>query len=85
MIGIELVKNKYTKEPFDPVHKIHHKIKMNALDEGLMIYPSGGTIDGLSGDHILIAPPFIINNKNIRDIVNKIVSVLGKTIQAEYF
>tara|TARA_Y100000590_G_C15747303_1_gene1022632 strand:- start:2688 stop:4025 length:1338 start_codon:yes stop_codon:yes gene_type:complete len=85
LIGIELVKNKYTKEPFDPIHKIYNKVKFNALEEGLMVYPNGGSIDGLKGDHILIAPPFIINNRNIKEIVDKIALVLDKTIKPEYF
>jgi len=77
-IGIELVANKETKQPFDPKLKLHAKIKKQAMENFLMVYPMGGTIDGVQGDHILLAPPFIINE----DHVSQIVSRLTKTIQS---
>jgi len=77
-IGIELVTNKETKQPFDPQLKIHAKIKKQAMENFLMVYPMGGTIDGVQGDHILLAPPFIINEDNVAQIVER----LTKTIQS---
>ena len=59
-IGIELVEDRMTKEPFDPSLAVNGKIKAAAMEQGLMCYPMGGTIDGRRGDHIVIAPPYII-------------------------
>lgn len=69
-IGIELVKDKSTKAPFDPALKLATKIKQQCFKNGLLVYPSSGTVDGISGDHILLAPPFIITEKQAQDIVN---------------
>lgn len=83
--GIELVADRMTREPLDPSLKIHAKIKSAAMEAGLMCYPMGGTIDGRRGDHILLAPPFIIDETHIAEIVEKLGStvenVLAKAIQ----
>jgi len=71
-LGLELVTDRATKEPFDPKLAIHTKIKSNAFERGLICYPGGGTIDGTWGDHILLAPPFIIDEKGIAEIVDKL-------------
>ena len=77
-VGIELVKNKETKKPFDPKLKLHALIKKQAMENLLMVYPMGGTIDGLNGDHILLAPPFILDEDHVAQIVER----LGKAIQS---
>ncbi|HGG05259.1 MAG TPA: aspartate aminotransferase family protein [Aliiroseovarius sp.] len=59
--GIELVADRATKDPFDPALKIAPRIKQKALENGLICYPMQGTIDGKSGDHVLLAPPFIMD------------------------
>lgn len=75
-LGIELVADRATREPFDPAHKLHAKIKAAAMDEGLICYPGGGTADGVRGDHVLLAPPFIITPEQLDELVEK----LGKAI-----
>lgn len=71
-VGIELVADKHTKTPFEPTQKIHQKIRQAALQNGLMIYPNGGTIDGIYGDHILLAPAFICTAHDITAIVQRL-------------
>jgi adenosylmethionine-8-amino-7-oxononanoate aminotransferase len=75
-IGIELVTDRLTREPFDPAHRLHARVKREAMDLGLMCYPMGGTVDGKHGDHILLAPPFIVTEK---DVVN-IAKLMGDAI-----
>ncbi|MDA0764358.1 MAG: aspartate aminotransferase family protein [Proteobacteria bacterium] len=74
--GIEIVKNKSTKEPFPKKFNIANKIKKEALNIGLICYPMQGTIDGSIGDHILLAPPFIINKNEINEISIKLKSTI---------
>ena len=74
--GIELVADRATKETLDPALKTHAVIKQQAMEQGLICYPSGGTADGKRGDHILLAPPFIISADQISELVDK----LGKAI-----
>ncbi|MDR1710136.1 MAG: aspartate aminotransferase family protein [Candidatus Accumulibacter sp.] len=76
-VGIELVQDREKKTPFDPAHKLHAKVKSQALSNGLMVYPMGGTIDGRQGDHILLAPPFIAARADL----DKIVDILSASIQ----
>lgn len=74
--GIEIVKDRSTKEPFQKKLNIAGKIKKQALDIGLICYPMQGTVDGSKGDHILIAPPFIINESEINEISAKLKSTI---------
>ncbi|MEE2745779.1 MAG: aminotransferase class III-fold pyridoxal phosphate-dependent enzyme, partial [Pseudomonadota bacterium] len=71
--GLEVVKDRTTKEPFDPALKVHSKIKQAAFENGMICYPMGGTIDGEIGDHILLAPPFIAGKEDI-DTITDILS-----------
>ena len=76
--AIELVADRSTKAPFAPELKLHARIKREAMARGLMIYPMGGTIDGRSGDHVLLAPPFIVNAAKVDEIVGR----LGEAVEA---
>jgi len=71
-LALEMVRDRATKEPFDPALKLHAAIKAQAMAHGLMVYPMGGTIDGLNGDHILLAPPFIATDANLSEIVSRL-------------
>jgi adenosylmethionine-8-amino-7-oxononanoate aminotransferase len=75
--AIEIVADRNTKSPFDPALGLAAKIKKQALENGLICYPMSGTRDGKNGDHILIAPPFIIEDDQIDELVDK----LAKTIK----
>ena len=70
--GLELVEDRETKRPFDPTHGVAAKIKKAAFNAGLICYPMAGTRDGKNGDHVLLAPPFILNDDQIDEIVEKL-------------
>ncbi len=71
-IGMEIVADRIRKTPFDPSLAMHNALKKAAFKAGLGCYPMGGTIDGQRGDHILLAPPFIIEEPHIDEIVDKL-------------
>jgi adenosylmethionine-8-amino-7-oxononanoate aminotransferase len=76
--GVELVSEVDTKKPFAPELKLNALVKREAMARGLCVYPMGGSIDGVYGDHVLIAPPFIIN----KDQVDTVVERLGDAVDA---
>lgn len=76
--GVELVADRSTKEPFDPARKLNALVKKEAMKRGLMVYPMGGSADGVRGDHVLLAPPFILTEANVDAIVER----LGEAIDA---
>jgi hypothetical protein len=78
LLALELVENRKAKTPFDPELAVHERAKADAFERGLLIYPSGGTVDGRSGDHILLAPPYTVSD----DELEMIVDLLGKTMEA---
>ena len=81
-IGIEFVEDRSTKTPFSPGFSLNTILKRQAMDAGLMIYPMSGTIDGRLGHHALLAPPFIIEDQHVDEIVEKFDLALSKTLAA---
>ena len=79
-VGIELVRDRATKEPFAPERKLHAAIKSEAMARGLMVYPMGGTIDGQRGDHILLAPPFIVTASELSEIVARLAEAVDAAV-----
>ena len=69
--GVEFVEDRGTKAPFSPDFKLHARIKREAMAEGLMCYPMGGTLDGRTGDHLLVAPPLHRERFRARDYRDK--------------
>ncbi len=78
--GLEFVRDRETKAPFDPALRLHARIKKAAMARGLMCYPMGGTIDGRRGDHLLLAPPFIVSETEIEAIVDRLDGALGDAL-----
>ncbi|WP_296427590.1 aspartate aminotransferase family protein [Yoonia sp.] len=80
--GIELVADRETKAPFAPSRRIAARIKAAAFDAGLICYPMSGTIDGQHGDHVLLAPPFIISDDQIDELVGKLSGAIEVALQS---
>ncbi|MEL7940007.1 aspartate aminotransferase family protein [Pseudomonas delhiensis] len=78
--GLELVAERDTKAPFPAEAKLHARIKKAAMQEGLLCYPMGGTLDGRSGDHILLAPPFILEEAQLDELVDKLQRAIDQAI-----
>jgi adenosylmethionine-8-amino-7-oxononanoate aminotransferase len=74
--ALELVSDRVSKQPFDPAAKLHARVKREAMERGLMVYPMGGTVDGIKGDHILLAPPFIVEAAQVDAIVERLGAAL---------
>jgi len=78
LLGVEFVKDKATREPFPEEENIAERIRQAALAELVLTYPTQGCVDGLRGDHILLAPPFIVNEEECRTIARAIEVSLRK-------
>lgn len=80
--GVELVADRGTALPFDPARRVHARVKQAAMDEGLICYPAGGTVDGRAGDHILLAPPYIITDDQIGELTDKLARAIDAGLAA---
>jgi adenosylmethionine-8-amino-7-oxononanoate aminotransferase len=76
--GIEFVKNKASKEPFDPSIGFNSKVVEQCYLNGLLVYPGSGTVDGIKGDHIQVAPPLVVTKKEIDEIVTLLDISIGE-------
>ena len=72
LLGARTGRDRASKRPFDPAAKLHARIKREAMARGLMVYPMGGTVDGVNGDHVLLAPPFIVEGSQVDAIVERL-------------
>ena len=82
LLGVEFVKNKATHEPFPKSENIAETIRQACLDENVLTYPTQGCLDGLHGDHILLAPPFTISTEESALIARALTSALAKVFSA---
>ena len=80
--GLELVMERGSKQPFDPSLGIAGKIKKAAFAENLICYPMSGTRDGRNGDHVLLAPPFIIEDAQIDELIAKLTKAIDVSLPA---
>jgi len=80
--ALELVEDRASKRAFDPSRRINAKLKLRALENGLMCYPMGGSIDGVSGDHVVLAPPYIISEAQLDEAVDKLARSVDEVIAA---
>lgn len=68
MMGLEFVKNAETKEPFSAEVRISQLVAQEAMKIGLLVYPGSGFIDGVNGDHIMVAPPFNVTDDELSEM-----------------
>jgi adenosylmethionine-8-amino-7-oxononanoate aminotransferase len=78
LMAIELVADRATKAAFEPGLKVSARVKAEAFGRGLLVYPGAGTVDGVRGDHVLLAPPYIVSDGEIEVIVER----LGEAVDA---
>src|SRR5215207_10670355 len=76
LLGVELVRDRATKEPFPPAWRVSTRVGNATLARGLVSYPGAGTADGVAGDHLLYAPPLVVD----RDQVDEIVAILDESL-----
>ena len=75
-IGIELVADRDTKEPYDPELQLFIQVRTRAFSNGLICYPTGGNVDGLRGDQIILSPPYTASRAELDEIVDKMATSL---------
>ncbi len=78
--GIELVADRETKAPFDPALGVAGRVKKAAFEAGLTCYPMSGTLDGRQGDHVLLAPPFIISDDELDLLVDRLAGAIDAVV-----
>lgn len=81
-VGVEFVSDRASKATLDPSKKTHAVLKRTCMENGLLVYPMGGTVDGIHGDHVLFAPPFICTPNDIDNIVDRFVQSVNKVLPA---
>jgi adenosylmethionine-8-amino-7-oxononanoate aminotransferase len=80
-MGVELVADRTTKQTFDPALKLNAVVKAAAMERGLICYAMGGTIDGRYGDHLLLAPPFIVTDGELEEIVVRLGAAIDAALE----
>lgn len=81
-VGVEFVADRASKATLDPARKTHAALKRACMEHGLLVYPMGGTVDGVHGDHVLLAPPFICGESDIDRIVERFTDAVRTVLPA---
>jgi len=72
LLGVEFVADRESRRPFPPVLGVAERVRVAALAEGLSVYPGTGAANGVAGDHLLIAPPFVIDESQVNELVDRL-------------
>jgi hypothetical protein len=80
-LALELVKDRASKEPFEPDQMLSLRVMQKGMEQGLLCYPGSGTADGQRGDHVLLAPPFNITQTHVEEIVDKLALALEAALK----
>jgi adenosylmethionine-8-amino-7-oxononanoate aminotransferase len=81
-IAVELVADQATKQPFDGALKLFMQVRQRALANGLICYPSGGNVDGINGDVVILAPPYNSTDAELTEIVDKMATSIKHVLAA---
>ena len=81
-IGVELVEDRETKKPFDPGLNVAGRIKQTAFENGLICYPNATNADGVRGDHVLLAPAFIISEDELAELTDKLAASVDQVVSS---
>jgi adenosylmethionine-8-amino-7-oxononanoate aminotransferase len=81
MLGIEFVADRATKEPFPAKARFARRLADAAFERGLILYPGQGTVDGIGGDQVMIAPPFVIADEQMDSIVAILIEALEAALR----
>jgi adenosylmethionine-8-amino-7-oxononanoate aminotransferase len=79
-LALELVADRQTKAPFPRSARVSETVKAAALDAGMVCYPSSGAADGVSGDHVLLAPPYIVTGEQVTEIVERLDRAIARAL-----
>ncbi len=81
-IGIEVVADRTSKEPFEPALQLFSRIRDQTFANGLICYPTGGNVDGVKGDQVILAPPYNAGRAELEEIVDKLQHSLTEVVAA---
>ncbi|MBT4520231.1 MAG: aminotransferase class III-fold pyridoxal phosphate-dependent enzyme, partial [Halieaceae bacterium] len=79
-VGVELVQDRETRQPFDPELRLSDRIRARALEAGLICYPVDGTLDGHRGNAAILAPPYNASESELEEIIDKFDRSLRQTL-----
>ena len=82
LIGIELVRDRATREPFPGERALSRAIGRRAFEEGLICYPCAGNVGGVKGDTIIVAPPYNASEGELAELIEKLTGAIGRTLAA---
>ncbi len=77
-VGVELVADRAHMTPPSASLGLPAKIRNAAMAQGLLCYPGGGTADGRDGAHVLLAPPFIYEDRHVDELIEKLGRALDQ-------
>jgi adenosylmethionine-8-amino-7-oxononanoate aminotransferase len=82
LIGIELVRDRATREPFPAERGVSHAIGRQAFEDGLICYPCAGNVGGTEGDTVIVAPPYNASEAELAELIDKLSGAVARVLTA---
>ena len=80
LAGIEFVEDAESRMPFLREQRFAERFAASAERVGLMVWPNTGQADGVNGDLVMLAPPFVISETEIDELVSRFRSALEDVV-----
>jgi adenosylmethionine-8-amino-7-oxononanoate aminotransferase len=77
LVCVELVADRDTREPFPRSDRVTESMLLRARENGLLLYPSTGNVDGTNGDYLLLGPPLTVTDDEVDLIIDRLSTTLG--------
>jgi len=82
MWGVEIVKDKNTREPYSRKEKVVEQIARSCMEQGVVIYPGTGMVNGVDGDAFMVAPPLVVTSEEVRELAARIEKGLRRYLES---
>lgn len=80
LLGVEFVEDRATKRPFPAESGVRSRVARACLERGRYVYPGGGNVDGVRGDHVLLAPPLTVDETHVETIAGTLREALDAAV-----
>lgn len=80
LIGVELVRDRATREPLPPERAFSQALVKRAFEDGLIIYPCAGHVGGMAGDTVIVAPPYNATDAELTELVDRLTRAVERTL-----
>ena len=82
MWGVEFVADRRTKKPYPAESRFAQRVCAHSMEMGVLFYPGQGCVDGVQGDHLMVAPPYVVTERQLDTMVETLHQAIQQVAAA---